>query len=179
MTATPQQLQDLLQRSCAVWRASVGAAPTFQTVTAQPGYQYEAVGSSTPSLLRSPRRRGGEEREIFATTKEDLEHGIAGQMVCREKLTLVLTFKSLNITRSCHVFVFISVTIGVTPSGVEHRGTVRLKSVPMASARLSVRCGSEHSRATTVCNVVFLFIGAVRLTWVSALDIFFTMCVWN
>ena len=29
-------------------------------------------------------------REIFATTKEDLEHGIAGQMACLEKLSLAL-----------------------------------------------------------------------------------------
>ena len=45
-----------------------------------------------------------DEREIFATTKEDLEHGIAGH----RRVKLASPFKSLNITRSCHVSVFLS-----------------------------------------------------------------------
>ena len=48
------------------------------------------------------------------------------------------------------------------------RGTVRKKSVPMASARLSLRCGSKHSRATTAggTNISFQSVmkrGAVHL----------------
>ena len=55
-----------------------------------------------------------DKREIFATTKEDLEHGIAGQQACHAYFT-VQEFEHHHIlSRIC----FIRVTTGITPSGV-------------------------------------------------------------
>ena len=57
-----------------------------------------------------------DEREIFTTTKEDLEHGIAGQMECLGSCPFLYP-KSSNNTRSCH-YLYFRVTTGMNSSGV-------------------------------------------------------------
>ena len=68
--------------------ALVGAAPIFQTVTAQPGYQYgahkEVQYAVAPTVTKKKRC---DERKIFASTKEDLEHGILGESTYRTRRT--------------------------------------------------------------------------------------------
>ena len=55
-----------------------------------------------------------DKREIFATTKEDLEHGIAGQWACHVYFTVQEFEHHQILSRIC----FIKVTTGITLSGV-------------------------------------------------------------